>query len=301
MRVLSLHLYPVKSCRGLSLTRARVGRRGLDLDRRWMVVDEAGTFLTQRDLPRLALVDVQLEGEGLMLSAPGHGAMAVPATPDLATLRRGRNGQPGPVKVRVWKSEVEAVDCGDAAAHWLGSWLGRPARLVAMPDDAERGVDPTFSRPGDIVGFADGFPVLLTTRASLDDLSARLGDAGPVPMDRFRPNVVVDGEGAWDEDAWRRVLVGPIPLRVSKPCGRCTVITIDQHTGHKTGVEPLRTLSTFRQQTGAAGSSVVFGQNLIPDAEGWLTVGDEVSVVERGAWSMDRGPRTADRGSGDPG
>jgi uncharacterized protein YcbX len=230
-----------------------------------MIVDKEGTFITQREAPVLARVDVAVEEGSLVLSADGHGQVRVPAAPAMDAARR---------RVRVWDSVVDAVDCGDAAARWLGDWIGADARLVFMPDDVERTVSPQHARPGDIVGFADGFPLLLATTASLDDLNARLPD--PVPMDRFRPNVVVTGCAPWEEDTWTRVLVGGVPFRVAKPCGRCTIITTDQRTGER-GVEPLRTLATFRQQ----GQKVNFAQNCVPDARGTLAVGDEVRVVSR--------------------
>jgi uncharacterized protein YcbX len=141
-----------------------------------------------------------------------------------------------------------------------------------MPDDVERAVSPDHSRPGDIVGFADGFPLLLATTASLEDLNARL--TVPVPMNRFRPNVVVEGCSPWEEDGWTQVTVGQVPFRVAKPCGRCVIITTDQRTGER-GVEPLRTLATFRQKDG----KVNFAQNCVPDADGVLAVGDELRVT----------------------
>jgi uncharacterized protein YcbX len=262
--VASLHVYPVKSCRGTSLTSARVGQRGIEHDRRWMIVDEAGTFITQRDVPRLARVDVQVGVESLELAAEGHGSVRVAVAPPRDATRR---------LVRVWKAQVDAVDCGSEVAGWLSEWIGKRASLVFLPDDSVRPVAHDKALPGDHVGFADGFPVLVTTAASLDDLNARLAD--PVPMDRFRPNVVVAGGTAWEEDSWQRVRVGPVPLRVVKPCERCVVTTTDQRTGEG-GVEPLRTLATFRRRDAA----VLFGQNCIPDDVGTVRLGDPLEVLE---------------------
>jgi len=265
MRVSALHLYPVKSCRGIPVERWPVGRRGLEHDRRWMIVDEAGIFVTQREVPSLACVGTRLEPGNLVLSAEGHGLVRVPnATAPDAPRRR----------VLVWRSEVDAVDCGEEAARWLSAHVGSPVRLVHMPDDVERHVDPDYALAGDIVGFADGFPLLLATVASLDDLNTRL-DA-PVPMDRFRPNVVVTGSAAWEEDEWTRIALGDLPCRVAKPCGRCTIITTDQRTGAR-GPEPLRTLATFRQQD----QKVNFAQNCVPDETGTLAVGDDVRLLAR--------------------
>ncbi len=268
MRVTELHVYPVKSCRGIALRSSPVGRRGLEHDRRWMIVDGAGTFVTQREAPVLARVDVALDAAALLLSADGHGQVQVDAAQTAAGTRR---------KVLVWRSDVDALDCGDEVARWLNGLLapsvGPGVRLVYMPDDVERSVSPDHARPGDIVGFADGFPMLLATTASLEDLNARL--AVPVPMNRFRPNVVVEGTAPWEEDGWTQVMVGPVPFRVAKPCGRCTIITTDQRTGER-GPEPLRTLTTFRR----AGNSVNFAQNCVPDAPGTLAVGDALRVID---------------------
>jgi uncharacterized protein YcbX len=267
MRVTEVHVYPVKSCRGIALRSSRVGRRGLEHDRRWMIVDDTNTFITQREVPMLARVDVAVDAGTLVLSADGHGQVQVDASQTAAGVRR---------RVRVWSSEVDALDCGDEAARWLGglvgSAVGAAVRLVFMPDDVERAVSPEHARPGDIVGFADGFPILLATTASLEDLNARL--AAPVPMNRFRPNVVVEGCSPWEEDGWTRVTVGEVRFRVAKPCGRCTIVTTDQRTGER-GPEPLRTLATFRQQD----SKVNFAQNCVPDADGTIAVGDEVRVL----------------------
>jgi uncharacterized protein YcbX len=234
-----------------------------------MIVDGENTFITQREAPVLATVDVAVDGSTLLLSAEGHGQIRVAASQTAAGARR---------RVRVWRSEVDALDCGDEAALWLdgllGSAIGSGARLVFMPDDVERAVSPDHSRPGDIVGFADGFPLLLATTASLADLNARL--AAPVPMNRFRPNVVVEGCAPWEEDGWTQVTVGQVPFRVAKPCGRCTIITTDQRTGER-DVEPLRTLATFRQ----LGNQVNFAQNCVPDASGTIAVGDELAVPSR--------------------
>lgn len=274
MRVASLHVYPVKSCRGIDVARWDVGPRGLSLDRRFMIVrdiPECGEFMTQRETPALARVSVRLDPGWLALSAEGHGEVCVPLSPP-EIRAGGEDLGPGRRRVQVWESTVDAVDCGDEAARWLTAFTGERASLVYMPDDVERAVSPDHALPGDIVGFADGFPLLLTTIASLDDLAARVG--APVPMDRVRPNVVVEGAGPWDEDRWQRVRVGAIPLRVAKPCGRCVVIATDQRTGAR-GVEPLRTLASFRTKRGAA----LFGQNCIPDAAGAIAVGDPVEVL----------------------
>jgi uncharacterized protein YcbX len=263
--VASLHVYPVKACRGIALRTAVLERRGLQLDRRFLVIDEEARFLTQRAEPRLALVDVAGdpgESREVVLSAPG--APSVRLAPADSGPRR---------RVTIWKDEVEAADCGDAVATWMSQWLGRPVRVVCMPDDVERAVNPKYSRQGDVVSFADGYPVLIASASSLEDLNARLAE--PVPMNRFRPNVVVSGAAPWAEDGWRRVAIGNVVLRIPKPCARCTVTTIDQVTAER-GVEPLRTLATFRSHD----NDVLFGQNCIPESPGSISVGDAVTVLE---------------------
>jgi uncharacterized protein YcbX len=264
LTVQGLHIYPVKSCAGIDLRVAVVEKLGLRNDRRWMVVDEAGEFLTQRTEPRLALVRVQFAPDAHMLLD----------APDLEPLRVQAPKRDAPsVPVRVWKDHVDAVDCGPDASAWLSQWLGRPARLVTIGADFVRPVNPKHAGPGDFVGFADGFPLLVVTTASLADLNARLEQ--PLPMNRFRPNIVIDGADAWAEDNWKRIRIGPLTIRVAKPCGRCVITTTDQQTATR-GVEPLRTLATFRQ----SGNDVLFGQNAIPDGEGVLRVGDAVTVLE---------------------
>lgn len=265
MHVSGLFVYPVKGCRGFAVDRWPLERCGPRHDRRWMIVDADGMFLTQRELPALARVDVAVdEDAALTFSTEGRTPLRVPL-PSPAGPRRA---------VRVWKSDLVALDCGADASAWLTAHIGTACTLVRLPDDVERAVDPDYGRPDDVVGFADGFPLLLTTTASLVDLNARLET--PVGMDRFRPSVVVEGASAWEEDHWTDVRIGDVPLRSVKPCGRCVVVTTDQKSGAR-GVEPLRTLASFRTIDGR----VVFGQNCIPDAPGTLSIGDPVHAIAR--------------------
>ena len=262
-RLLGLYYYPIKSCRGTSLTEAVVGVRGIAADRHWMVVDERGTFLSQRELPRMALIAPRLGGGGLEVGAPGMPPLTVAVGHD------GRRAD-----VNVWDDRCAAIDEGDAAAEWFTRFLGTACRLVRMPDDEVRHVDPTYASPGDQVGFADGFSFLLTSRASLDELNRRLPT--PLPMNRFRPNLVIDGVTAFEEDGWRHIRIDGITFTVAKPCARCVTTTTDQNTAERSK-EPLRTLATFRQ---VAGKGVMFGQNLIHDRTGVLHVGAEVEVLD---------------------
>jgi uncharacterized protein YcbX len=262
IRVSELYVYPVKSCSGSAVPEASVGTTGFDLDRRWMVVDGDGVFLTQRKHPRMAMVRVRVGRDRLVIDAPGATDLEVPfADPG------------GPeVEVEVWNDTCLAGDEGAEAAEWFSDFFGFRARLARLAGDHVRPVGSAAARPGDWVSFADGFPFLLLSQESLDGLNQRLAE--PLPMNRFRPNIVVSGCEAHAEDGWQRVKIGDLPFRVAKPCARCVVTTTDQVTGDR-GAEPLRTLATYRLQ----GRQINFGQNIIHEGRGTLRVGDEVSVL----------------------
>ncbi|MFF0464658.1 MOSC domain-containing protein [Streptomyces mexicanus] len=267
----SLHVHPVKAFRAVGLREAVVEPWGLAGDRRWVLIDDGGKVVTQRQQPHLALAAAELlPGGGLRLSAPGRDAITVPVPPPGAT-----------VTVQVFGDKVEAVPAGAAAHAWCSALVGAGTRLVHMDDPAtRRPVDPEYALPGETVSFADGYPLLLTSRASLDSLNALIAEGdraeeGPVPMNRFRPNVVVAGAPAWAEDDWQRVRIGEVVFRVAKPCGRCVVTTTDQATAER-GKEPLRTLGRHRR----FGGDLVFGQNLVPESTGTLRVGDPVTVLD---------------------
>jgi uncharacterized protein YcbX len=260
IRVESLYIYPVKSCRGIAVSRVAVERRGFRGDRRWMIVRDDGTFITQRDQARLCMVGTELSERGIVLTYQND-QIEVPGAL-----------QTGPrLAVTVWRSTVEAIEFTPARSM-ISEAAGESARLVYMPDDVERAVSETYARPGDIVSFADGFPVLLASTASLHDLEHRAGLS--LAMARFRPNIVVSGAEPFEEDTWSRLSVGGNFLRAAKPCERCVVTTIDPETA-AAGKEPLRTLATYRKRDNA----VHFAINLIPESHGELGVGDPVSVV----------------------
>lgn len=268
----SIHIYPVKAGRAIDLAEAEVEPCGLAGDRRWLVTDPDGQFITQRAEPTLALVGACYDAAGnLHLSAPGQPPLPVAAPAEA----RGAEM----LWVSVWQSKVRAAAAGDQADAWFSGYLGRPVRLVHLDDPARRQVDPEFGVPEDRVSFADGYPLLLTSMGSLDALGRWLiEDAQPaVPMTRFRPSVVVAGAAPWAEDGWRRIQIGPVPFRVAKPCGRCVVTTIDQQTAER-GRQPLAMLGRRRR----FGQQLVFGQNLIPDATGTIQVGDPVRVLNAG-------------------
>ncbi|HLK35868.1 MAG TPA: MOSC N-terminal beta barrel domain-containing protein [Polyangiaceae bacterium] len=262
--VVGVYVYPVKGCRGIALRQGFVGARGLTHDRRWMIVDEEGKFVTQRTEPSLATVDVAIEGDELVLQGPNDAPLRWRANALGSAPRR---------RVKIWRDEVEATDCGADAAAWATRLLGKPASLVFMPDDVLRPVNPQYARPDDVVGFADAFPLLVASTSSLAALNARMTEA--LPMDRFRPNVVVDGFAPWAEDVWARILAGSLPIRIAKPCARCVVTTTDQRTGER-GVEPLRALAAFRRR----GNDILFAQNAVPDAVGTVAIGERVVALE---------------------
>jgi len=269
----ALFIYPVKSLRGCAVDETSIDPWGLAGDRRFMVVDATGKFLSQRTLPRLALIGTRLDAATLTLEAPRHGAIRIPRADQPDADRR---------QVSVWSSgELSAEDCGDAVAGWLSDFLALPCRLVRAGAAFRR---PVRKAPSDLkdreVAFADAFPGLLLTEASLHDLNDRLVAHGgeAVPMDRFRPNLVVAGATPHAEDGWTRVRIGGVFFRCAGPCARCVMTTIDQETGER-GVEPLRTLAGYRRDARQP-EDVNFGQNVIPETvTGIIRAGDPVSVA----------------------
>ncbi|HEY8468551.1 MAG TPA: MOSC N-terminal beta barrel domain-containing protein [Longimicrobiales bacterium] len=262
----AIYVYPVKSAAGIALDAAELDAFGLRHDRRWLVVDPAGRFMTQRRHPRLALIRSALGADTLTLDAPGMPTLALPLEPPAAATER----------VRIWSDDVDARSAGDDAARWVSAFLGTPCRLVYMPDSTVREVSLRYGKPGDRVAFQDAYPLLLLSEQSLAVLNARLAE--PLPVNRFRPNLVIRGAAeAHAEDAWRRIRVGAVELDVVKPCARCAITTVDQATGRRDGKEPLRTLATYRR---GPNGGVLFGMNAIHRARGTLRVGDAVEVLD---------------------
>jgi MOSC domain-containing protein len=259
LRLSGLYIYPIKSAHGIALEQSEVDDFGLCHDRRWMVVDQSGEFLSQRSHPRLALVVPSIRGDQLQVDAPGMPTLEIPLRPSDAVTTR----------VTVWDDTCSASWLGERPAQWFSQFLDCSCSLVHMPSDVLRPVDPSFAPAGTQVSFADGFPFLLISEASLADLNRRL--AARLPMNRFRPNLVVSGGVPYQEDGWTTIEIGGLGFRVVKPCGRCLVTTTDQTTGER-GKEPLRTLATYRKR----GSEVMFGQNVVHDGPGRLRVGDPV-------------------------
>ncbi|HEV2744537.1 MAG TPA: MOSC N-terminal beta barrel domain-containing protein [Rubrobacter sp.] len=259
-----VYVYPIKSCGGISLPGADLGATGLLHDRRWMLVDEGGKFMSQRRHPRMALISPRFTPDCLLASAPGMPDLEVPL-----------EGEPAEhIDVEVWGDLQRGAPVGGYADRWFGGFLGVPCRLVRKPDDDVRPVDSAYARSGDQTSFADGFPLLLISEASLEDLNGRL--ESPVPMNRFRPNLVVRGCGPYAEDGWREIRIGAATFRVAEACPRCAITTVDQESGER-GKEPLRTLATYRKADG----EVWFGRNLIHTSPGAVSVGDPVEVTPR--------------------
>jgi uncharacterized protein YcbX len=284
MHLSGLFIYPVKSLRGIAVASAGVDALGLVGDRRFLIVDEAGQFLTQRTLPRMALISTELGAHTLLLRQPAGDALSIPLEAETSAELRS---------VWIWRSKnLQAEDCGPEAAAWLSSFLRVGCRLVRIGRDFHR---PVLQKPAyfpappdapkiegrivtsDVFHFADGYPFLAISEASLADLNDRLAERGEdaVPMDRFRPNVVIAGCAAFAEDTWPRLRIGEIAFRAAGPCGRCIVTTTDQLTAER-GKEPLRTLATYRRSA-LDPSDVDFGQNLVHETKsGALRIGDVV-------------------------
>jgi uncharacterized protein YcbX len=267
----SLHLYPVKSCHRVDVDTATVEPWGLAGDRRWVVVDAEGLQRTQREVPRMALIRPECAADGrLTLRAPGMQDLVLDPP-------RRADGAAATV-VTVWSFTGETAAAGPEADEWFSTFLGEASRLAYMDDTAMRPTDPRYSRAGDRVTFADGYPLLLTTTASLGALGAWITELGgePVPMTRFRPNAVVAGTEPWAEEGWKRVRLGGQEFRVAKPCGRCVMTTVDPERGEFAGRFPLAALRRFHRD----GKKVVFGMNLVPDTVGPLRVGDGFEVLD---------------------
>lgn len=309
MQVSEINIYPIKSLKGISLDSATVEARGLRFDRRWMLTTPDGVFFTQREFPRMAAVTTAVTSDGLRVTSDRAGELNIPFEPDSGERQR----------VTVWQSVCDGLVYKGAVSEWFSDAIGTRCQLVYMPDASERHINPRFDRGEDIVSFADGYPLLVIGEASLADINKRLADNAdlpprrgsrdtphnqggeqeseptgfrPLPMDRFRPNLVVSGTKAFAEDDWLRVRVGEAVFRSTKPCARCVITTVDQARGEFDGKEPLKTLATYRMakdvmperyaSLGLGPNDVLFGQNLVPENPGaTVNVRDEVEVLER--------------------
>lgn len=259
----NLTYYPIKACRGFDVSESNVERMGLEHDRRMMVVTMEGEFLTQREYPKLALITPTLKNDSVTLSAPHF---------DSIRFNVQKSGATWPVNI--WKAKgVAAIDQGDETAEWFSNWLGVSVRLVHIADGIQRTLNPEYAiNADDHTGFADGYPILIISEESLQDLNSRLDS--PLPMNRFRPNIVVRDCEPFAEDSWKRIRIGDIEMAIVKPCPRCVVTTIDKETLAKSK-EPLKTLESYRRHELGA----IFGMNVIPLNSGRLELGMNVEII----------------------
>jgi uncharacterized protein YcbX len=261
IEVASLKVYPVKSLRPNEPDSIAIERRGLQHDRRWMVTDEKGVFRTRREIPRMAQINAKPNGDHLILSKDGMKDLHVPLMPTGASKR-----------VQIWNAITTGRHVSSKADEWLTEAIGEPSQLVYMSNLARRKVSPSFNSGKDVLGFSDAFPILVASEASIEDLNSRLDSA--IPIQRFRPNIVLRGPGAFEEDTWKSLKIGEVVLRAARPCIRCLVTTQDPLTGEAMGQEPLRTLATYRKVEGG----VIFGMYYIPEKLGNISVGDVCQV-----------------------
>ncbi|MEY3564331.1 MAG: hypothetical protein RJA23_501 [Bacteroidota bacterium] len=257
--VQNLYLYPIKSLGGISVPEAFVEERGFRYDRRWMLVDKKGDFVTQRQHPQLALLQVSLSKTQLEVVSKGDPSQRIAFDLGLVSDQE--------LQVSIWGDQVLARVVSAEVSRWFSDFLQMELDLVVMPESSQRKMDPRYAVQGESVSFADGMPYVIIGQASLDELNGRLAD--PVGMDRFRPNLVFSGGEAYAEDQFKQLQIGEVEFQVVKTCARCVMITVDQEKGTK-GKEPLATLATYRSQ----GSKVYFGQNAVALAPGMVRVGD---------------------------
>lgn len=264
-----INIYPIKSLGGISLKSSVIENRGLQFDRRWILVDGKNKFLTQRELPKMATIGVEILKNGLGVSLENEN-LEIPFE---------TNNEETAV-VKIWSSRCRAKVYEKAINNWFSDVLQTHCKLALMPAETKRKVNYFYAvHKEDVVSFADGYPVLIIGEESLADLNSRL--EMPVPMNRFRPNLVVSGAEAFAEDGWKQIKIGDAIFHVVKPCGRCVITTIDQTRGEKQGTEPLKTLASYRIPKRSIKKKILFGQNLIAENVGEvLNVGDKIEVIE---------------------
>ncbi|MEP6845621.1 MAG: MOSC N-terminal beta barrel domain-containing protein [Panacibacter sp.] len=264
LTISELYIYPVKSLGGIAVKEASLTDRGFAYDRRWMLVDTTGNFISQREINEMSLLKVSLTETNLViehLQKPGN-LLTIP-------LNHATGEE---ILVRIWDDVCKAVYVSQEADQWCSEMLSHQCRLVYMPDDTHRLVDEQYAQNNEVTGFSDGYPLLIIGQASLDDLNKRLAEQ--LPMNRFRPNIVFTGGVPFEEDGMKSFDINGITFYGVKPCARCVITTIDQSTGEK-GKEPLKTLSTYR----SSNNNVYFGQNLLFKGKGFLKIGDKISLL----------------------
>lgn len=269
MYLSEINVYPVKSLSGISLNESKIQRRGLEFDRRWLLVDENNKFLTQREFPKMATVKTEITPDGLQVSGDG------------SSLKIAFEPTGGETKtVKIWSNRCKAKVYENVINEWFSEVLETNCKLVMMPEETRRKVNYFYAvQPDDHVSFADAYPFLLIGENSLADLNSRLEES--LPMNRFRPNLVVADSEGFAEDGWKKIKIGETIFHIVKPCARCVMTTIEQTTGEKDGKEPLKTLASFRIPKRSIKKKILFGQNLIAEKAGAvLRVGDKVEVLE---------------------
>lgn len=261
MYLKDIYIYPIKSLGGIRLQESVLEERGLKFDRRWMLVDKEGMFLTQRTFPEMALLQVEVGDSGLLVYHKNDHSHKIQIPFQSQTNHF--------LSVTIWDDVVIGQKVDHGVSKWFSEKLGRECDLVIMPETTERKLSPKYAVNSESVGFADAMPYLLIGQASLDELNTRL--EVPVPMDRFRPNLVFAGGMPYEDDAWDKVQVGEAVFKITKPCARCVMTTVNQVTAEK-GKEPLKTLATYR----TFDHKVMFGQNMLLLSGDKIRVGDEV-------------------------
>jgi hypothetical protein len=262
MKIVSLHIYPIKALGGISLTSSKLLGRGLEFDRRWMLVDAKGTFVSQRKYAILSLFSVRISNAGLSVKSGVTGrAMDIPFVPE-----------GGEIKTKVWDDTVQAVEVSAKVSDWFSTELKADIRLVYMPDNSKRQVDQDYALHNEIVSFADAYPILIANRASLNDLNTKLHQR--ISMERFRANIIVDGTTAFEEDNWHHIELGTAKVEVVKKCSRCGVVNIDPEVASS---EPsvLKTLASYRK----FGTKICFGASALIHKDGVVVVGDELNFI----------------------
>lgn len=265
LTVQDIFIFPIKSLGGVRLEEAWVEEKGFQYDRRWMLVREDGTFISQREFPQLALLQIALAHDSLLVfdKKDRSSQIRIPFSQVLEDK----------IGVTIWDDQVIAVRVGGEFDNWFSKKLGVKVFLVKMPETTLRKVDPKYAKNGETVSFADGMPYLIIGQSSLDDLNSRLDN--PVPMNRFRPNIVFSGGKPFDEDKMNSIRISGLDFSIIKPCARCILTTVDQNSGKK-GKEPLKTLSIYR----TSNNKVLFGQNMVALCEGKIYVGDPLIVMD---------------------
>ena len=254
-------IYPIKSLGGIRLTTSRVMPKGLQHDRRWMLIDESGTFMTQRVYPQMALFKLEIQSDYFIITHKDQSRI-LPFNPAKTTQ---------PEQAIIWDDTVSVFEVSEDFNRWFSAILGMRCKLVSFPEENARPVDPKYKVDDEHVSLADAYPFLIIGQSSLNDLNHRLET--PVPMNRFRPNFVFTGGDAYEEDAWRNFTIGTSRFVGVKPCGRCVLTTVNQDTAEK-GKEPLKTLASYRTKN----SKVLFGQNLVALDHDQINVGDRINV-----------------------